>query len=194
MKCALAFVILSAVATGLGSAAVHIQEIPAVSGTIGLGTWNTQAEYKDIEVTVGDKFLYRSDFRNEAKDWEPSGGDWQVVAGAYRQGATGENRRSILKVPELAEATDYTVRLMARKIAGAEGFLILFHVTDGNFYWLNLGGWLNRSHGVEHKRVLVGRAVPGRIETGRWYEIRLELTGRRIQCFLDGARILDVSD
>jgi hypothetical protein len=194
MKCTLAFGILSAVATGLGIAAVHVQEIPVVSGTIGLGTWNTQAEFKDIEVTVGDNVLYRSDFTNEAKGWQPSGGDWQVVGGAYRQGATGENRRSILKLPALAEATDYTVRLMARKIAETEGFLILFHVTDQDFYWLNLGGWLNRSHGVEHKRVLVGRPVPGRSETGRWYEIRIELTGRRIKCFLDGARIGDVSD
>jgi alpha-L-arabinofuranosidase len=40
---------------------------------------------------------------------------------------------------------------------------------------------------------IVGNAVPGRIETGRWYDIRIELQGRNIKCYLDGKLIHDVS-
>ncbi len=33
-----------------------------VRGGIGLATWSTQAEYKDLKVTRGDKILFQSDF------------------------------------------------------------------------------------------------------------------------------------
>jgi hypothetical protein len=198
MKRTLVFAILTTCATGLLTAAVHVSELAAVRGTIGLGTWNTQSEYKDIEVTAGDTLLYRSNFTTEAKDWKPSGGDWKVVDGAYRQGGGGQNLRSVLNLPDLAEATDYTVRLKARKIAGNEGFMVLFHVTDNDLYWASIGGWNNTSHGISHvvgdKRTPVGGRVPGKIESGRWYDIRIELTGPRIKCFLDGVRIIDVND
>jgi hypothetical protein len=194
MKRALSILLLAGGAASLSPAAVRVSELPAVRGTIGLGTWLTEAEYKDIEVTAGDRVLYRSDFTTEAKDWTPSGGDWKVVEGAYRQSDLGENRRSVLRVPELADAVDYTVRLKARKLAGREGFLVMFHVRDEDFYWLNLGGWNNTAHAIERKRVGVGRRVPGRIETGRWYDIRIELAGPRIRCFLNNAPILDVSE
>jgi alpha-L-arabinofuranosidase len=34
--------------------------------------------------------------------------------------------------------------------------------------------------------------VNGRIETGKWYDIRIELDGNNIKCFLDGKLIHDV--
>ncbi len=198
MKRNLGTALLAVCATCLLTAAVRVSEPAAVRGTIGLGTWKTQAEYRDIQVTAGDSVLYRSDFTTEAKDWKSSGGDWKVVDGAYRQSATGENLRSVLSLPELAEATDYTVHLKARKIAGSEGFLVMFHVADDDFYWASIGGWNNTNHGISHvvgnKRALVGGRVPGKIETGRWYDIRIELTGPRIKFFLNDTRILDLND
>ncbi len=198
MKRSLAVTILGACGACLLTAAVHVSQSPVARGTIGLGTWNSQAEYKDIVVTAGDKVLYRSDFTTEAKDWVPSAGNWSVLDGAYRQSAMGDSLRSVLKLPELAEATDYKVRLKARKIGGNQGFLILFHVADDDFFWASLGGWNNVNHGVSHvtgnRRAPVGARVPGRIETGRWYDIRIELAGPRIECFLNNVPILDVSE
>ena len=34
--------------------------------------------------------------------------------------------------------------------------------------------------------------MPGSIETGRWYEIRIEVHGAQIRCYLDGKLIHDV--
>jgi len=56
----------------------------------------------------------------------------------------------------------------------------------------NIGGWGNTQDALEMDRI-VGTAVPGRVETGRWYDIRIELTEYTIKCFLDGKLIHDVS-
>jgi len=73
----------------------------------------------------------------------------------------------------------------------------LFNVADDqNWTWWNLGGWRNVRHGLEHceggSKSLLGRDVPGQIATGRWYDIRLELEGNRIRCYLDNELVHDV--
>jgi len=88
---------------------------------------------------------------------------------------------------------DYTLSLKARKLGGAEGFLILFNMRDdGAKSWWNLGGWGNHRHALETDGAVDG-GVEGRIETGRWYDIRIEVQGARIRCFLDGHLVHDVS-
>ena len=94
---------------------------------------------------------------------------------------------------------DYEVALEARKDRGSEGFLIVFRAPDeDNFYWLNLGGWGNTRHAIENevdgRRREIGRSVRGRIETGRWYSIRIRCEGNRYQIWLDAERILDLTD
>ena len=34
--------------------------------------------------------------------------------------------------------------------------------------------------------------MPGHVETGRWYDIRIELAGSNIKCYLDGKLVHDV--
>jgi len=81
--------------------------------------------------------------------------------------------------------TDCTFSLKARKLGGAEGFLIAFNLYDENGkYWWNLGGWGNTKYTIEMNGVV--SQVPGTIETGRWYDIRVELKGARADCYLDG--------
>jgi len=48
--------------------------------------------------------------------------------------------------------TDCTYSLKARKLGGAEGFLIPFNVRDENAKsWWNLGGWGNTRHTIENE-------------------------------------------
>jgi hypothetical protein len=72
---------------------------------------------------------------------------------------------------------------------------------NGTYYYVqnedpkagwNLGGWGNTRHGLEMNGVS-GNDVSGKIETGRWYDIRVELRGRNIKCYLDGQLIHDVN-
>ncbi|QDT63874.1 hypothetical protein [Calycomorphotria hydatis] len=39
-------------------------------GMVGVGTWSTQAEFKDIIATKGEETLYASDFSKGLKDWK----------------------------------------------------------------------------------------------------------------------------
>jgi alpha-L-arabinofuranosidase/enterochelin esterase-like enzyme len=163
---------------------------PGVNGgTIGVGTWRTQAEFKDIKVTRGDRMLFESDFSKGTEGWRFKNGNWRVQDGALRQDSDAENVRAFMGQPEWS---DYTLALKARKLGGAEGFLISFRSQDENAAsWWNIGGWGNTRHALETEDV-PANSVDGRVESGRWYDIRVELKGPRIRCFLDGKLVHDV--
>ena len=83
-------------------------------GMIGVATWNTAAEYKDIKVTAPDgKVLFASDFTKDTKGWKllGNGAEWKVQDGALRQMAEKEFIRAI---SGKREWMDYTLTLKAR--------------------------------------------------------------------------------
>jgi len=159
----------------------------AVTGQIGLGTWADAAEFKDVRVEKDGKEIYVSDFSQDAEGWQRAGGRWTVQDGVYRQGRQGQGFSYFGD----EDWTDYTLSLKARNVGGAEGFLIVFGRRGSDRIWWNLGGWGNTQHALEHNQTLVGRGVPGRIERDRWYDIKVELLGARIRCYLDGELVHD---
>ena len=99
------------------------------------------------------------------------------------------------------DQTDYEISVEARKIAGAEGFIIpVRYKNKDEFHWINLGGWQNSRHGIERKlaeeprQSIIGDSVPGAIETDRWYEIKVRCEGKKITVHLDGQKILENED
>jgi alpha-L-arabinofuranosidase len=87
--------------------------------------------------------------------------------------------------------TDYTLTLKARKLAGREGFLILFHIAnDEDRTWWNIGGWNNTQDAIQNGADI--DAKPGQIEAAHWYDLRLEVSGKRVKCYLDGRLVHDV--
>ncbi len=94
---------------------------------------------------------------------------------------------------------NYTYSLKARKVSGQEGFLVLFHSRGrDNFICWNIGGWGNT-------RTVLERTADGNteefgtpsdvtVEANRWYDIRVELKGREIKCYLDGKLITEATD
>ncbi|MCR4411436.1 MAG: DUF1080 domain-containing protein [Thermoguttaceae bacterium] len=125
-------------------------------------------------------------------------GLWSIKDGTIVQQGLSVNNRLVFGD---AGWTDYEFTLEARKTGGQEGFLILFRVAgDDDFYWMNLGGWGNQRHALERGRSgesrwhVVGRAVDGKIATGRWYKIRVRCEGRHIQVWLDQRQVLDFTD
>jgi alpha-L-arabinofuranosidase len=169
----------------------------AVRGAVGLGTWETQAEFRNLKVVSAQGgTLFAADFGQGAAGWRTVRGAWQATEGGYRQTELAQDCRAVAGDPNW---TDYTITLQARKLGGAEGFLILFRVRDDdNWYWWNIGGWGNTRHAVERSiggsKMLACPQVAGSIETGRWYDIRIEVQGARIRCYLDGQLIHDFED
>ncbi|WP_433544041.1 alpha-L-arabinofuranosidase C-terminal domain-containing protein (plasmid) [Streptomyces sp. CA-294286] len=169
---------------------------PAVSGPItgavGLSTWATSAAYDDVRVTGADgRTLLSDDFSDGEGKWTKASdkGGWQVEDGAYVQSdATAEDTLVTAGDPAWQ---NYDLQLKATKKAGQEGFLVAFGVKDtGNHYWWNLGGWNNTQSAVE-KTVDGGKqtllAKPTTIETGRTYDVKVQVRGRDVVLFLDGA-------
>jgi alpha-L-arabinofuranosidase len=64
-----------------------------------------------------------------------------------------------------------------------------------SYYWWNIGGWINSEHAIEPRvnGQSQGRLIStrGRIESDRWYDLRVELTPGRIRCFIDGELVHD---
>jgi alpha-L-arabinofuranosidase len=158
-----------------------------IKGSIGVGTWETSAEYKDIRVEKAGQVLYESDFSKDADQWKTDGGNWSVVDGAYRQSSRGTG----LSFFGDENWSDYTLTLKARKLSGTEGFLICFARKGQERNWWNIGGWGNTEHAIEFNQTSIGPHVPGSIEANRWYNIKVSLEGARIRCYLDDKLIHD---
>lgn len=132
---------------------------------------------------------------NRSFEEAPGGGAWVREGEDLVQSSLATNVTTFFGDPAW---TDYEYTVEARRDGGGEGFLIPFRRTNpGNYYWLNLGGWQNVNHGIE-RAAGGGRTIlettPGRIESGRWYTIRIRAEGPRIQAWLDGEPIIDLTD
>ena len=174
----------------------HLANEALANGLI-LGSWNSQVEFDNVEVACGDSSGLADSFDHETTGWIRKGGEWKVENGVLHQNSLATP--ALIRYPFTCENPDYTVHVRARKTGGAEGFLIGFGAQDEeNYYWLNLGGWGNARHQLQKtwggSRLEIGPAVNGSIETDRWYEIRIEVQGDLITCFLDGRKIIETSD
>ncbi|MBN1507820.1 MAG: DUF1080 domain-containing protein [Sedimentisphaerales bacterium] len=127
---------------------------------------------------------------------ENSVGLWRIEGDEIVQAGMGTDQRLLFGD---ASWTDYEYTLEAQKTGGAEGFLILFRIAGPNqFYWYNIGGWGNQYHQLEkafgRQRNPVGPQVRERIDTGKWYRIRVRCEGNRSQVWIDDKQVLDYTD
>ena len=159
------------------------QTVSPIRGMVGVGTWATQAEFKDVRVVNNGQVLFASDFSSGKENWKTLRGEWAVVDGALRQTSDREDTVALVGNPAWS---DYTLTLKARKLGGAEGFLIYFGMpseTAAASRW-NVGGWGNTKHALQVPATS-GEQGAGKIETGRWYDIKIELQGNTIRAYLD---------
>ena len=163
-------------------------ELPSTpSGRVGFGTFSTAAEFKDVRVTRGDKTLLSSDFANGASEWSGDSHRWTVRDGACQQ-PDPDTSASVFAGD--TAWSDYSLSLKARKLGGAEGFRIVVRQNGPeNYIVWNLGGRRNTSHILQFR---LGQQdehlsqVPGAIDAGRWYDVKIELKGTKLDCYLDG--------
>ena len=167
-------------------------------GGVGVGTWKTQAEFKDAKVARGTETLFMSDFTKPTTNWTFSRSDWKTADGVLRY--TGDKENSLALVTDIGSTdwTDYTYTVKARKTGGAEGFLIPFHVQGaGDLIWWNIGGWNNTRSALQRMSPDGGSEFGNTettVETGRWYDIRIEVSGQQIRCYLDNKLVTEATD
>jgi alpha-L-arabinofuranosidase len=182
---------------GTVSLPVNIEKAPILkapysSGCIGLGTWNNSAEFKDVKVvSPNGKILFQSDFSGNIDNWRKIGrGEWSVQDGVLRQSAIAPFVTAFVGDTSW---TDYTITLKARKLAGENGFQIYFHHRKKNdrIRW-DLGGYGNSVHLMEIG--VTSQSMKANIESGRWYDIKIELRGNSVKGYLDGKLVQKVAD
>lgn len=161
-----------------------------------LGSWLTSAKFDDLKVVAGEKTVLDESFESDTR-LTPLSGRWAITDGAYVESAREQPALSRFGFSDAGQG--YTITLRAMKTGGSEGFLVGFASPDSeNYTWWNLGGWNNTEHGLERAvggtKSPLGEPVSGRIEPNRWYDIRIKVANKRIQCFLDGTLIHDVAD
>ena len=161
-----------------------------VSGRIGLGGWNTDNEYRELKVTRPDGRVIEADME---RGWTPKGGTWSAADGTLSQEGPGVMRWSIWDSPE--EFSDCSISVKARKKSGDEGFILYFGMQGETGYVLNIGGWGNQTTAFQR---MVGADMPQipnniaqQVETGRWYDIRIDIHGDSFTYSLDGKRMLE---
>ena len=104
----------------------------------------------------------------------------------------------------------YTYTLRARKTSGDGGLSIRFATHEGD------GSYLTWILGVKRRGLLlvwgggglldvpmyslensfggpIGNQVPGTIEKDRWYDVKIQVQGRKVTCFLDGKQIQEAT-
>ena len=164
-----------------------------VKGQIAVGGWNTDNEYKDLKVTLADGRTVEADM---SQGWTPQEGTWNAEGGTLKGSGPGVMRWNLWSVPEAFG--DCSISLKARKIAGAEGFLIYFGMHDGkNGYVLNIGGWGNQTTAFQRINGNDMPQIPNNIsqyvEEGRWYDIRIDIKDGKFTYSLDGKQMLETA-
>ena len=165
---------------------------PFASGCIGLGTWMNAAEFKDVRVVSPDgRVLFQSDFSTNIDSWRKIGnGQWSVQDGVLKQSAIAPFVTAFVGD---STWTDYTVTLKARKLAGENGFQIYFRnlKSSDRIRW-DLGGYGNSVHFLDVG--VTSKSMKANIETGRWYDIKIEIRGSSVKGYLDGELVQEVGD
>jgi alpha-L-arabinofuranosidase len=171
---------------------------PRNKGSIGLATWDTQTEYKDIEVSENGKVVYKSDFINRLDEWQSIRGNWKVQDSAMAQTVQGAQRLMILKDKSFET---YTLKLKARKLSGTNAFIIPFAVNGlRSMMRAHIGGLVNNSSMFELvmdesvSNVSPTKRLAKPIETGRWYDIRLEVGLEKVDCYLDDQLLITYTE
>jgi alpha-L-arabinofuranosidase len=178
--------------------------LSSISGKIGLGTWLTSALFDDVKVVDNEtgNVLYESNFKN-LDDWKTvSKGNWGLHddSGNSVYGQTNATYPADGAIMGSATYsgdvnwTNYTYTLKAKKVAGAEGFLIPFGVKDGeNFYHWNIGGWGNTMSCVEQaiggSKSVVSDSKNIPVKTDEWYDIKIEVKADMINCYLNNSLV-----
>ena len=172
---------------------------PQFTGGIGLATWDTQTEYCDIEVVKDGKTIYKSDFINRPQEWQTVRGNWVVKDSALAQTVQGAQRLNLLKGYSF---DTYTLKLKARKMGGTNAFIIPFAVKDGASHMrVHIGSYVNLNSVIELvsdsfsvANMMPQKKLPAPIQTGRWYDITIEVGVDQVNVYLDGQPLISYRD
>ena len=167
-------------------------------GGIGLGTYQTAAEYSNIRISVDGEEVYSSDLENNPGEWAVASGNWKIENGKLIQPDENGTGSIMLRDQWLdaVKSKIVSVEFDAKKLGGKEGFVLKFGANDPNCYQMTLGSFGNawtifQSVADDNAFVLNTDRPTTRIETGRTYHVKLVIRNKDIlECWIDGRKDL----
>lgn len=161
---------------------------PFNAGSFGLGSYATQCEYRNVQITLGGS---KNAVKYAPKQFVQKRGTWSVADNTLSQ--TSPQQMTVALLPDFS-SNNYTVTLQARKTGGKEGFFIYYGLDkEGqNGYVVNIAGWDNRLTGVQPVRRgrgdddMLSAQVPQTVENDKWYDIKIVVTPESATLFVDG--------
>lgn len=169
------------------------QQLELYKGRMGFGSWNTQVDFKDIKVTVADGSIVNIDLLNPME----KKGSWTLQDGVLSQSSLETPTQYI--IPGFS-SNQFTMECKVRKAGGLEGFFFYFGLSDDSKegYVYNVAGWGNQTTAVE--RVVKGRTggavtqgVPQSLENDKWYDVKVVVTPRKSELYIDSNLTLSYS-
>ena len=152
---------------------------------VGLATWNTNVQYRNAQLIVDGSTINIGDFSK----WVRQSGSWNATNSELSQ--TSNETPAMILCPTQIDAKKYTYKVQAKKLSGAEGFMVLFGYKDAqNFQWYNIGGWSNVQNNVEQTigggKIQIARDKRFSVQNDKWYDLQVDIEGDNIKCYLDG--------
>ena len=167
------------------------EKTPYPSGQIGLGTWKSNVEFRNLSITLADGKVERPALASGTSYV----GTWMVNDnGVLSQ--TDVLPRCKYMLPEVYEGT-YTIEVEGRKTSGKDAFLIFFgmdaNAKEGLVY--SIGGKNNNKACVEgiHQGENTGEQgmlVDFHAEMDQWYRLRVEVSPDSSRLYVDGKYLL----
>ena len=159
---------------------------PFAAGGIGLGSYITHCEYKDIRITDAEGKTTTCD----ASQFKSQRGNWTSNGGVLR--VDSDEPLTLTQLPGF-KGDNFTLELKARKLSGNEGFFIYYGLDDSgrNGYGVNIGGWNNRTTAIQPMmRGRVNDVVSNRarqsVDSDKWYDVKVVVTPLEVTLFVDG--------
>lgn len=158
-------------------------------GQIGFGSWETQVEFKDIAVTENGKII-----NLDITQSPEIRGNWKIENGVLSQTSNDTATKYIL---DGFRGNNCIVECKVRKIGGKEGFFIYFGLNKdrkkGFIY--NVAGWNNSRTAIELmsdgcNSGVVAKSIAHKMDTNKWYDIRIIITPRKSELYVDDNLIL----
>lgn len=157
-------------------------------GGIGLGTWSTKAEFKDVRINKNGQYI-----NLDLASFKGSKGDWSIKDGVLCQ--------TSLETPSKGffsnfRSSDFTLEFKARKTAGSEGFIVYIAMTEENKkgFAFNVGGWGNTS--TIAQKVADGwlsdnisQSTGQTMEDNKWYNVKIVIKSDQAALYMDGKEV-----
>lgn len=109
----------------------------------------------------------------------------------------GEPLGGIRWVGEEIPAMDYELALEARRVEGDDFFCCLTFPHRETHASLVVGGWGGSMTGISnvnhYDAAENSTSTVGNYENGQWYQVRLRVTGERIEAWIDGEQIVNLT-